>query len=245
MIKINNLNVWFGEGQQRNQVLKSINLNIKQGESFGLVGESGSGKSTILRTAMGLVEDYSGDIQIDNTDTRTGNFKTLIRSAQMLFQDPYASLHPRFSVGKAISEVMKINGIDNYQQKMIDLLKSIGLSADHQYRYPHELSGGQRQRVALARALALEPKVLLLDEPTSALDASIQAEMLNLLNQVKQSLGLTYMIVSHDIAVVSYMCDRFAVMSQGEIVEVLSREQLRAGEIQCEYTQKLIAASQY
>jgi len=163
----------------------------------------------------------------------------------MLFQDPYASLHPRFSVGKAISEVMKINGIDNYQQKMIDLLKSIGLSADHQYRYPHELSGGQRQRVALARALALEPKVLLLDEPTSALDASIQAEMLNLLNQVKQSLGLTYMIVSHDIAVVSYMCDRFAVMSQGEIVEVLSREQLRAGEIQCEYTQKLIAASQY
>jgi len=245
MIKINNLNVWFGEGQQRNQVLKSINLNIKQGESFGLVGESGSGKSTILRTAMGLVEDYNGDIQIDNTDTRTGNFKTLIRSAQMLFQDPYASLHPRFSVGKAISEVMKINGIDNYQQKMIDLLKSIGLSADHQYRYPHELSGGQRQRVALARALALEPKVLLLDEPTSALDASIQAEMLNLLNQVKQSLGLTYMIVSHDIAVVSYMCDRFAVMSQGEIVEVLSREQLRAGEIQCEYTQKLIAASQY
>lgn len=245
MIKINNLSVWFGEGQQRNQVLKSISLDIKQGESFGLVGESGSGKSTILRTAMGLVEDYSGNIQIDNTDTRTGNFKTLIRSAQMLFQDPYASLHPRFSVGKAISEVMKINGIDNYQQKMIDLLKSIGLSADHQYRYPHELSGGQRQRVALARALALEPKVLLLDEPTSALDASIQAEMLNLLNQVKQSLGLTYMIVSHDIAVVSYMCDRFAVMSQGEIVEVLSREQLRAGEIQCDYTQKLIAASQY
>ncbi len=245
MINIKDLCVWFGEGQQRTKVLKNINLQIARGESFGLVGESGSGKSTILRTAMGLVEDYSGEITIDGINTRTGDYKALIRCAQMLFQDPYASLHPRFTVGQAITEVMKINAIDNHQQKMVDLLLSIGLTAEHQYRYPHELSGGQRQRVALARSLALEPDVLLLDEPTSALDASIQAEMLNLLNKLKQSLGLTYIIVSHDIAVVSYMCDRFAVMSQGEVIEVLSREQLRSGDIQCEYTQKLIAASEY
>ncbi len=244
MISIKNLNVWFGQGDDRVHVLKDINLEVKAGESFGLVGESGSGKSTILRTALGLVDDWSGTICIDGIDTRNGDYKKLIRCAQMLFQDPYASLHPRFIVGDTIAEVMKINNIKNYEQRIIELLEAIGLTADHQYRYPHELSGGQRQRVALARSLALEPNVLLLDEPTSALDASIQAEMLNLLNEIKTRLGLTYMIVSHDIAVVSYMCDRLAVMSNGEVVETLSRGQLRGQDSKHDYTKQLISASQ-
>lgn len=244
MIEIKDLCVWFGAHTERTQVLKNINLNVKKGEVFGLVGESGSGKSTILRTAMGLVDDWSGSITLNGIDARNGDYKQLIQSAQMLFQDPYASLHPRFVVGEAIGEVLQINKINNVEEKVVELLEAIGLTADHQFRYPHELSGGQRQRVALARSLALEPNILLLDEPTSALDASIQAEMLNLLNEVKQKLGLTYVIVSHDIAVISYMCDKFAVMSGGEIVEILTSEQLRAREIEHDYTQKLIAASE-
>jgi peptide/nickel transport system ATP-binding protein len=161
----------------------------------------------------------------------------------MVFQDPYASLHPRYVIGHQIAEPMQINGIDNPDRRTAELLELIGLGPQFRFRYPHELSGGQRQRVAIARALALSPRILLLDEPTSALDVSIQAEILNLLNRLRKELNLTFVIVSHDLAVISYMCERLMVMRNAEAVETLSREELRAGNIGSDYTRDLIKAA--
>lgn len=240
MIAIENLTVRFGDSVAVN----GASFAVRQGESFGLVGESGSGKSTVLRTMMGLNKDWSGTISVDGVDARTARRKDLVRRMQMVFQDPYASLHPRYVIGQAIAEPMRINGIANPDLRTLELLDMIGLTPAHRFRFPHELSGGQRQRVAIARALALSPKVLLLDEPTSALDVSIQAEILNLLNQLRKELGLTFVIVSHDLAVISYMCDRLAVMRNAEVVETLTREQLRAHDLKHEYTQTLFAASE-
>jgi peptide/nickel transport system ATP-binding protein len=160
-----------------------------------------------------------------------------------VFQDPYASLHPRYVVGEQIAEPMRINGMADIERRTVELLELIGLGAKFRFRFPHELSGGQRQRVSIARALALSPKILLLDEPTSALDVSIQAEILNLLNRLRRELSLTFVIVSHDLAVISYMCDRLAVMRNAQMVETLTREALRAREINSEYTRALVAAS--
>jgi peptide/nickel transport system ATP-binding protein len=165
------------------------------------------------------------------------------RVVQMVFQDPYSSLHPRYVIGHQIAEPMHINGIDNPRRRAAELLDLIGLGAEFLYRYPHELSGGQRQRVAIARALSLSPRILLLDEPTSALDVSIQAEILNLLNRLRRELQLTFVIVSHDMAVISYMCERLMVMRDARPVETLSRQQLRSGEIANEYTRTLISAA--
>lgn len=243
MIEIENLNVWFGEGPDRVDAVKDVSISVGEGESFGLVGESGSGKSTILRAAMGLAPTWSGRISIGGIDARSGDRRQFLKTVQMVFQDPYASLHPRYVIGEAIAEPMRINKIPDSEARTDRLLEAIGLTPAHRFRYPHELSGGQRQRVAVARALSLDPKVLLLDEPTSALDVSIQAEILNLLNRLKKELGLTFMIVSHDLAVVSYMCERLAVMAHGEIVEVMDRETLRSGEAKEQYTRDLIAAS--
>ena len=239
MIEVNNLTVRFGPSTAVHDVLFSVH----RGESFGLVGESGSGKSTILRTIMGLNRDWSGSITIDGLDVRKTPRKQLARIVQMVFQDPYASLHPRYVIGQQIAEPMKINGIANPERRTAELLDLIGLGANFQFRFPHELSGGQRQRVAIARALALSPKILLLDEPTSALDVSIQAEILNLLNRLRRELNLTFVIVSHDLAVISYMCERLMVMRNAEMVETLSREQLRARQFAQSYTRDLIEAS--
>ena len=239
MIEVENLNVVFGDSA----AVKNTSFNVAEGESFGLVGESGSGKSTILRTMVGLNRDWTGKITINGADARNMHRRDLARLAQMVFQDPYASLHPRYVIGHQIAEPMQINGIDNPQRRTAELLDLIGLSADFQFRYPHELSGGQRQRVAIARALSLSPRVLLLDEPTSALDVSIQAEILNLLNRLRRELNLTFLIVSHDLAVVSYMCERLMVMRSAEPVETLTRDQLRAGEVADPYSRALIAAS--
>jgi peptide/nickel transport system ATP-binding protein len=243
MIEVNNLNVWFGPKNHRLQVIKDVSFKLNEGESFGLVGESGSGKSTILRTIMGLVPHWDGEIFIDGQDIRTAGRKQFLQTIQMVFQDPYASLHPRYVIGEAIEEPMRINRIPNAKNRTIELLEAIGLKAEHRFRFPHELSGGQRQRVAIARALSLNPKILLLDEPTSALDVSIQAEVLNLLNELKEKLGLTFIIVSHDLAVISYMCDRLAIMAQGEIVEIMDRDALRNNQAQKEYSKQLIEAS--
>lgn len=240
MIAIDDLTVRFGPSVAVNHA----SFHVAPGESFGLVGESGSGKSTVLRTIMGLNADWSGSIKVDGRDTRTARRKDLVRLVQMVFQDPYASLHPRYVIGQAIAEPMRINGIANADLRTIELLDMIGLTAAHRFRFPHELSGGQRQRVAIARALALSPKILLLDEPTSALDVSIQAEILNLLNTLRKELGLTFVIVSHDLAVISYMCDRLAVMRNAEVVETLTREQLRSRNLSHDYTRALIAASE-
>jgi peptide/nickel transport system ATP-binding protein len=206
------------------------------------VGESGSGKSTILRTVMGLNRDWTGDIRIDGLDVRTTPRKELAHRVQMVFQDPYSSLHPRYTIGQQIAEPLRINRVPNSVARTGELLDLIGLSSKFQFRYPHELSGGQRQRVAIARALALSPKVLLLDEPTSALDVSIQAEILNLLNRLRRELNLTYVIVSHDLAVIAYMCERLMVMRNAETVEQLTREQLRSRDLGDDYTRKLLEA---
>ena len=239
MIRIDNLTVRFGSAV----AVDGFNLQVAAGESFGLVGESGSGKSTVLRTVMGLNRDWSGDIRISDIDVRKGRRQDLVRIAQMVFQDPYASLHPRYTIGEAIAEPMRINRIPDASGRTIELLEMIGLTAEHRFRFPHELSGGQRQRVAIARALSLSPRVLLLDEPTSALDVSVQAEILNLLNRLRRELNLTFVIVSHDLAVISYMCDRLMVMQNARSVETLTREQLRAGDMQSDYTRTLFKAS--
>jgi peptide/nickel transport system ATP-binding protein len=192
---------------------------------------------------MGLNPDWSGSIKIDGQDTKSTSRTDLARRVQMVFQDPYASLHPRYVIGHAIAEPMRINKMPNPEKRTLELLDLIGLGGQFRFRFPHELSGGQRQRVAIARALALNPKILLLDEPTSALDVSIQAEILNLLNQLRKELNLTFVIVSHDLAVISYMCDRLMVMRNAEAVETLSRSQLRSRDIAQSYTRELIAAS--
>ena len=238
MIEIDHLTVRFGPST----AVRDVSLRVAEGESFGLVGESGSGKSTLLRTVMGLNWDWDGTIAIDGHDVRKVGRKQLARIAQMVFQDPYASLHPRYAVGQQIAEPMRINAIANPQRRAAELLDLVGLGARFQFRFPHELSGGQRQRVAIARALALSPKVLLLDEPTSALDVSVQAEILNLLNRLRRELNLTFVIVSHDLAVISYMCERLMVMRNAQEVETLSRKALRAREIADPYTRALVEA---
>jgi peptide/nickel transport system ATP-binding protein len=239
MLDIQHLNVDFSG----KLAVRDTSFAVQPGESFGLVGESGSGKSTILRTVMGLNANWNGSITVDGLDVRKTPRKQLAKVVQMVFQDPYSSLHPRYVIGQQIAEPMKINGIANPERRTAELLELIGLGAKFQFRFPHELSGGQRQRVAIARALALSPKLLLLDEPTSALDVSIQAEILNLLNRLRKELGLTFVIVSHDLAVISYMCERLMVMRNAQPVETLTREQLRSGAIAEDYTKALIAAA--
>ncbi|MEC9461600.1 MAG: ABC transporter ATP-binding protein [Pseudomonadota bacterium] len=239
MIRIENLTVRFGSAV----AVRDLSLSVAPGESFGLVGESGSGKSTVLRTLMGLNRGWTGDISLGGIDLRRGRRAELVRLAQMVFQDPYASLHPRYTIGQAIAEPMRINRLPDPDGRTVELLEMIGLTAAHRFRFPHELSGGQRQRVAIARALSLSPRLLLLDEPTSALDVSVQAEILNLLNRLRRELNLTFVIVSHDLAVISYMCDRLMVMQNASPVETLTREQLRAGDMHADYTLTLFQAS--
>ncbi len=240
MIDVRNLNVSFGGVV----AVRDVSFSVAPGESFGLIGESGSGKSTVLRCMAGLNRGWNGAIEIDGMNVRATSGRDFGRHVQMVFQDPYASLHPRFAVGQAIAEPLKINGQKDAVSRAGELLSLVGLDGDFRSRFPHELSGGQRQRVAIARALALKPKVLLLDEPTSALDVSVQAEILNLLNRLRQEFNLTFLIVSHDLAVISYMCDRLAVMRNAALVEVLTQRQLRERDIRHEYARELVEASE-
>ncbi|MEE2862146.1 MAG: ABC transporter ATP-binding protein [Pseudomonadota bacterium] len=244
MLTVRDLDVWFGHAPDRVEAVKGAEFRVAQGESFGLVGESGSGKSTILRAIAGLIPSWSGHIEVDGkplaADRRDRAF---FKTVQMVFQDPYASLHPRHSVDAVLAETLRLQGMDRIDQRIGQLLDDVGLGRGFRFRYPHQLSGGQRQRVAIARALAAEPRLLLLDEPTSALDVSVQAEILNLLADLRSEHGLTYLMVSHDLSVVGHMCDRLAVMQHGRIVEVMEVDELRAGRGQQEYTRKLIAAS--
>ena len=239
ILAVDRLSVRFGAAT----AVDDVSFAVARGESFGLVGESGSGKSTSLRTMMGLSQDWSGDIRVNGVPARGTDRREFSRQVQMVFQDPYASLHPRHLVGNAIAEPMRIHRLDNVEGRTLDLLRLIGLSEDFAYRYPHELSGGQRQRIAIARALALSPKLLLLDEPTSALDVSIQAEILNLLNRLRSEMGLTFVIVSHNLAVISYICDRLMLLQNAKHVETLTREQLRSRDLQQNYTREFVAAS--
>ena len=244
MLTVQDLNVWFGLPPDRTDAVKAASFSVASGESFGLVGESGSGKSTILRAITGLIGTWSGAITVDGQPvTGQHRSKAFHKTVQMVFQDPYASLHPRHSVDRVLSETLHLQGMDQIDRRITALLDSVGLGRGFRFRYPHQLSGGQRQRVAIARALAAEPRLLLLDEPTSALDVSVQAEILNLLTDLRRERGLTYVMVSHDLAVVAHMCDRLAVMRAGQIVEEMSAASLRAGTAQSDYARALIKAS--
>ncbi|MDS7595313.1 ABC transporter ATP-binding protein [Agrobacterium tumefaciens] len=225
--------------------LDHVSIDVAQGESFGIVGESGSGKSTLLRAVAGLNHFESGTLMVEGRSyTGKRRDKSFYRDVQMVFQDPYGSLHPRQTVDALLLEPLLIHGLDNKEQRIARALDEVGLGSGFRFRYSHQLSGGQRQRIAIARALIVEPKVLLLDEPTSALDASIQAEILNLLEQARKDRNLTFVMVSHDLGVISHMCDRLAVMKSGTVVEMLAAEALESRNFTADYTRQLLVASE-
>lgn len=243
MLEIDRLNVTFGSGSQTIRAVRDFSVEIEEGESFGLVGESGSGKSTVLNCVSGLNRVWTGDIRIDGipqSHKRTGSF---FRRIQMVFQDPYGSLHPRHTVDRTLKEPVAIHRLGQSNRRIERALDEVGLGSAFRFRFPHQLSGGQRQRVAIARALIPEPRILLLDEPTSALDVSIQAEVLNLLKKIQDEYNLTYLLVSHDLAMVAHMCDGIAIMNHGQIVEELEKEQLQKEELAHSYSRQLLAAA--
>ncbi|MFD1328704.1 ABC transporter ATP-binding protein [Mycoplana ramosa] len=227
------------------KALDNVSASVARGESFGLVGESGSGKSTLLRAVAGLAPVSAGTISIDGRELRRGKRdRAFYREVQMVFQDPYGSLHPRQTIDRALLEPLAIHGFDNSENRIVRALEEVGLGKGFRFRYPHQLSGGQRQRVAIARALIVEPSIVLLDEPTSALDASVQAEILNLLEQTRKDRKLTFVMVSHDLAVVSHMCERLAIMQGGHVVETLPASALADHKFEAAYTKKLFEASE-
>jgi peptide/nickel transport system ATP-binding protein len=220
-----------------------VSFSVAKGSSFGLVGESGSGKSTVLNCISGLLNHWSGRIEVDGDPVGQKRTLAFYRKVQLVFQDPYSSLHPRHTVDRTLKEPLAIHGFKDINQRVEQALRDVDLGEEFRFRYPHQLSGGQRQRVAIARALILEPEIILLDEPTSALDVSIQAEVLNLLQDIRAERNLTYVMVSHDLAVVSYMCDNIAVMNRGAVVEMISAAQLNSGNLHEHYTRQLFIAS--
>ena len=228
IVNLNNLQVNFSE----KTAVSAASFAVDAGETFSLIGASGCGKSTILRVLAGLQRDWRGRVELfDKAITPGARFQgELRRNVQMVFQDPYASLHPNHTLWRTLAEPLKIHAIGEIEQRVSTALEEVGLPADAARRYPHQLSGGQRQRVAIARALLLRPKILLLDEPTSALDMSVQAEILNLLNRLKQEHGMTYLLVSHDADVIAHMSDRAAFMAEGVIQRFFDREALANGE---------------
>ncbi|MBN9256792.1 MULTISPECIES: ABC transporter ATP-binding protein [unclassified Mesorhizobium] len=228
----------------RFRALKGVSLEVQPGESFGLVGESGSGKSTLLRAIAGLAPVTSGGIAVDGRTLGRGRDKAFYRQVQMVFQDPYGSLHPRQTVDRLLQEPLAIHGVADGERRIQRALDEVGLGNGFRFRYAHQLSGGQRQRVAIARALILEPSILLLDEPTSALDASVQAEVLNLLEEVRRRRKLTFLMVSHDLAVITHMCERLMVMQNGEAVENLAASDLVERKVTKDYTRNLLKASE-
>jgi len=225
MIDIKDLHVRFGAVH----AVRGISLQVPQGGSFGIVGESGSGKSTVLRALSGLNPDWTGSMAINGQTLGRTRGKDFFRRVQMVFQDPYGSLHPRQTVDRALAEPLIVHGMDDHETRILRALAEVALPPATRFRFPHQLSGGQRQRVAIARALMAEPEVLLLDEPTSALDVSVQAEVLNLLADLQDRRGLTYILVSHNLAVVAHLCPRLGVMQGGLMVEQISAADLRAG----------------
>ncbi|MEM7021810.1 MAG: ABC transporter ATP-binding protein, partial [Pseudomonadota bacterium] len=198
----------------------------------------------VLRALSGLNPRFEGTSEIAGPVVGEQRDKAFFKRVQMVFQDPYGSLHPRQTVHAQLIEPALIHGLDRREQRVVAAIEAVGLPVSFRFRYPHQLSGGQRQRIAIARALVLEPDILLLDEPTSALDVSVQAEVLNLLADLREQRGLTYLLVSHDLAVIAHMCDRLAVMHAGRIVEELSTEALAAGAAHDPYTRSLLAASE-
>ncbi|WP_200551716.1 ABC transporter ATP-binding protein [Kosakonia sp. LAM2021] len=228
IVDLHQLQVAFGE----KTVISGVSFQLHVGETFSLIGASGCGKSTVLRVLAGLQREWQGNVSLFGEPVNAGQRYqgALRRNVQMVFQDPYASLHPNHTLYRTLAEPLKIHGENDVDKRVTTALEQVGLPADAARRYPHQLSGGQRQRVAIARALLLRPKLLLLDEPTSALDMSVQAEILNLLNHLKQQHGMSYLLVSHDADVIAHMSDRAAYMAGGIIERFFDREALLSGE---------------
>ncbi len=255
LLKAENLSVWFpvkknlfGKALAYTKAVDDVSFDVIKGETLGLVGESGCGKTTLGRTLLRLIEPTAGKIiynGIDLTKKKANEIKPLRKDIQLVFQDPYSSLNPRLTIGNAIAEPLRVHGqYKNEQQrkeKVIDLLEKVNLNAKHFNRYPHEFSGGQRQRIVIARALALNPSFIVCDEPVSALDVSVQAQVLNLLNDIKKEFGFTAIFISHDLSVVRYISDRIMVMHKGKIVEHGGADEIYYRP-KNEYTKSLVAS---
>lgn len=227
--------------------IKNVSLEIKQGEILGLVGESGCGKSTLGNCILKLIEPTSGEILFEGENIarlKGAALKTFRQSAQLIFQNPFSSLNPKMRIREILTEPLVVNGIRDkkvQRERVSEIIDLVSLSQDDLERYPHEFSGGQRQRIAIARALILKPKFLVADEPVSALDVSIQAQIINLLLELKAKFDITYLFISHDLNVVRYLCDRIAIMNAGEIVELNTTEEIFSNP-QNDYTKKLLGA---
>ena len=238
---------FFGQGKQVVHAVNGINFQIKRGETLGLVGESGCGKSTAGRTIIRLYEPTSGQIIFEGQDVTKAEGKDLLnlrRQMQMIFQDPYASLNPRMTVGDIVGEGLDIHNLATGQvrtDRIYELLEVIGLNPEHANRFPHEFSGGQRQRIGIARALSVNPRLIICDEPISALDVSIQAQIVNMLEELQEKLGLTYLFIAHDLSMVKHISHRIAVMYLGKIVELADSFELYKNP-QHPYTQALLSA---
>ena len=237
----------FSKKQQVVQAVNGISLKVKRGETLGIVGESGCGKSTAGRSIIRLYEPTAGQIIFEGKDVTKAQGNDLMelrRNMQMIFQDPYASLNPRMTVGDIVAEALDIHKLASGQKRtnrIYELLKIVGLNPEHANRFPHEFSGGQRQRIGIARALAVNPSLIICDEPISALDVSIQAQVVNMLEELQEKLGLTYLFIAHDLSMVKYISHRIAVMYLGRIVELTSSKDLYANPMH-PYTQGLLSA---
>ena len=247
LLELNNLQKTFRSGGKELRAVDGVSFRVMRGQAFGLVGESGCGKTTTGRMIVGLYPVTGGRILFDGedvTEQKGGARRKLCRRMQMIFQDPIASLNPRMTVGEIVAEGLAISGEyhkDEVRERVCRALLDVGLSPDFAGRYPHEFSGGQRQRVGIARAVVMQPEFLIADEPVSALDVSVQAQVINLLGDLKEKLGLTVLFIAHDLSVVKYFCDRVAVMYAGQIVEEGETEEVFSCPLH-PYTQALLSA---
>ncbi|WP_315122096.1 oligopeptide/dipeptide ABC transporter ATP-binding protein [uncultured Clostridium sp.] len=248
LVEVKNLKKYFKVGKDATlKAVDNVSFNIKKGETLGLVGESGCGKTTCGRTVLGLYGATEGEVLFEGVDIhklKGSKKREFTKDAQIIFQDPYASLNPRMTVGEIIAEGIDIHGLytgEKRQEKIYHLLDLVGLNKEHASRFPHEFSGGQRQRIGIARALAVEPKFIVCDEPISALDVSIQAQVVNLLIKLQRELGLTYLFIAHDLSMVKHISDRVGVMYLGTMVELASSKELYEKPLH-PYTQALLSA---